>query len=191
MPVNNMNKLEFAKKNIKLLLLIFAIFTVVLFVMFPKKKDKERGEEGLSPLPEQTVFETKQSSITSKLPYKTSFFSIDTPQRGIYSIYVNEPTEQSKKEALSWLEENNFNIDEENVRFISSTDENSIDKMLKILPYEEKSFDVYFSAKTTQFVVTIRSGSPSQKKQEVVKWFENNGVSDMSVIDVVWINETQ
>lgn len=180
------------KIKIALVFVILIILGVVLVLVL--KSRQEPGQEiPTAPIPaDQTDFvETVPRPFLEKLPYDGQTFFIDYPEFDIYTVYLRTAdTEQAKKAVYEWFINQGAKLEELKIRFITESDEDVIERIIGELPVEEPNFEIWVSAKTNTFVVTVLGTSFAEGKQEAVAWFEKEGLSDLSQVNILWEDQT-
>lgn len=185
-----MNKI----KQLRITLLSVALIILgVSLMLFLKSRQEPEQEIPTAPIPtDQTGFvETVPRPLLEKLPYDGQAFYIDYPEFDIYTVYLKTAeVEEAKKAAYEWFVSQDANLEELKIRFLTASEEDIIERIISELPIEEPNFEVWVSAKTNTFVVTILGTSFDEGKKEAIAWLAQAGLKDLSKVNILWEDKT-
>jgi len=189
-----MNKIK-KYKNI-LIITGFALLILLVIIILKSKQEKEYET---APIPtdrtelidETELEETAPNPLLAKLPYDGWIFYIDYPELDIYNVYIKSPDiEKAKQSAYEWFISQGADLEKLKIRFITESDEELTEKLIKKLPVEEPEFRIWVSAKTNSFVVTVKGDSFEQGKNKAINWFREQGLRDLTKINLIWQDQT-
>lgn len=183
-----MNKI---KKHKTILIIAGFMVFILLLIIILKSREKEEYETAPVPIDRTELEETTPTSFLDKLPYDGWSFYIDYPELDIYTVYIKSPdVEKAKKAAYEWFISQGANLEKLKIRFITEKDEELIEKIIRKLPVEEPEFRIWVSAKTNSFVVTVQGSSFEQGKNKAINWFKEQGLTDLTKINLIWQDQT-
>lgn len=62
----------------------------------------------------------------------------------------------------------------------------TLDKIISQLPYQTANFDVKYYPRTKNFAVVVKKGPLGQTMKEVEAWFQSQGVTSLSQLEISW-----
>ena len=177
-------------KKHKILLIVIASAASALLLIFKPAKKLE-FQTAVIPTDLTEFKETTPAPWLDKLPYDGESFFIDYPEFDIYTVFIkNANFEKTKQAAFQWFINQGANLKELKIRFITDDDERLIEQLIAKLPLETPEFNIWVSAKTNTFVVTVKGVSFEQNKIKALDWFNREGLTDLTKINLIWQDQT-